>query len=60
MSEDPVRVEGISPARAGEAARQLVRRTRLLERGILWLRKGYLSAHENSCPYFRCIALVCR
>jgi transposase len=28
MSEEPARVEGTSPARAGEAARELIRRTR--------------------------------
>ena len=32
MSEDPARVEGSSPARAGEAARQLTRRTRQVTR----------------------------
>ena len=32
MSEEPVRGEGSSPARAGEAARQLIRRTRQVTR----------------------------
>jgi len=32
MSEDPARVEGSSPARAGEAARALIRRTRQVTR----------------------------
>jgi transposase len=32
MSEEPGRVEGSSPARAGEAARQLIRRTRQVTR----------------------------
>jgi hypothetical protein len=32
MSEDPVRAEGSSTARAGEAARQLIRRTRQVTR----------------------------
>jgi hypothetical protein len=32
MSEDPARGEGSSPARAGEAARQLIRRTRQVTR----------------------------
>jgi transposase-like protein len=32
MSEEPARVEGGSPARAGEAARQLIRRTRQVPR----------------------------
>jgi len=32
MSEEPARVEGSSPARAGEAARQLIRRTRQVTR----------------------------
>ncbi len=32
MSEEPARGEGSSPARAGEAARQLIRRTRQVTR----------------------------
>ena len=32
MSEEPARVEGSSPARVGEAARQLIRRTRQVTR----------------------------
>ncbi len=32
MSEDPARVEGSSPARAGEAVRQLICRTRQITR----------------------------
>jgi hypothetical protein len=32
MSEEPIRGEGSSPARAGEAARQLIRRTRQVTR----------------------------
>ena len=32
MSEEPARVEGTSPARAGEAARELIRRTRQVAR----------------------------
>jgi transposase len=32
VSEDPVRAEGSSPAGAGEAARQLIRRTRRVTR----------------------------
>ncbi len=32
MSEEPIRVEGSSPARVGEAARELIRRTRQVTR----------------------------